>query len=160
MLADPGWTFGTDPVGALGVSSVNDAQMFFIIACVAGGLFAVLYGIGAGMMHNGSARSVSGFFIVLVGLTLVLAGIAYCMGVEVLECTECSLLALGALAVLCIIISDWLNKRMATASLYLFVLVVGVISIFYVSYEYASAVCIAAFFMIIGIEGVRLLRSK
>ncbi|MDR0791262.1 MAG: DUF998 domain-containing protein [Methanomassiliicoccaceae archaeon] len=160
MLSDPSWTFGTDSVYMLGFSAEGDTQMFFAIACVAGGLFTLLYGIGAGMMHNGQARSVGGFFTVLLGAMLYLLGLAYLLADGIMECTELCMIALGALAILCIAISDWVNKRMLPAAFYMLILVGGVMTMLYVGYESASAVCIALFFVIIGIEGVRLILSK
>ncbi|MDR0778423.1 MAG: DUF998 domain-containing protein [Methanomassiliicoccaceae archaeon] len=161
MLSDPGWLFGTDPVYELGFSKAGEAEMFFVMACVVGGLFTLLYGIGAGMMHNGQARSVGGFFHVLMGATLYLLGLTYLLNPGLIgEHIEHCLVAMGALAILCIVISDWLNKHMATAAFYLFILSVSVLAMLYYDYESASAISIAVFFTIIGIEGTKLILSK
>jgi hypothetical membrane protein len=161
LLSDPGWVLDTDPVYILGLSRTGDTQMFFVMACVVGGLFTLLYGIGAGMMHNGQARSVGCFFVVLMGVILYLYGLAFLLNPGLInEHIEHCLVAMGALVILCIVISDWLNKRMATAAFYLFILSVSVLSMLYLGYESASAISIAVFFVIVGIEGTKLMLSK
>ncbi|MDR0778657.1 MAG: DUF998 domain-containing protein [Methanomassiliicoccaceae archaeon] len=160
ILSDLGWVFGTDPVYMLGLSDVSDTQMFFVIACVVGGLFTLLYGIGAGMMHNGQARSVSGFFIVLMGVSLYLLGLAFLLAPGLInEYVEYCIVTMGVLAILCIAISDWMFKRMTTAAYYFLVALFSALLMLFIGYEMASAVAIALFFTIVGIEGVKLMRS-
>ncbi|MDR2866279.1 MAG: DUF998 domain-containing protein [Methanomassiliicoccaceae archaeon] len=155
-LADPSWIFGTDQVYLLGLSSVAEAQMCFSIACIAGGFFTLVYGIGSSMMRSRPYRGHAGFFITLAGGSLMLMGIALIQTGGMWEHAEYVLLILGSLGLACVIASDWSSKRMVTAALYLVLLIVVAAGI--LAYGSSlSSFCVLALFSALGIEGVRLL---
>lgn len=156
MLSCPSWAFGTDPLYALGLN--EDSGTFFSIAVIGGGAFMVLYGAGVGMMHNGYARNMSGFFITVMGICLILNGIAMAAGGSIsFECLECLMIGLGAAALAFIIISDWQHGRMLTASFYLIKWVCCVAALLFLGYEAASALSALVFFAVLGTEAVRLM---
>jgi len=158
-LSDPSWTFGGDNVYMLGMSAVGEAQMFFSLACLFGGFFAIIYGIGVSMMREGTLRSVGCFFIVISGIVIAGMGMTFTSQKEVYLCAEQWALAFGMIALALIIASDWIKKRMIPAAFYVIVLVCGTISLL-IGYDAGSAFCILALFAILGVEGVRLLINK
>ena len=160
MLSDASWEFGTDPAYLLGSSAVHEAQSFFVIACIGGGLLTIVYGIGAGMMRNGSLRSVSGAFAVLAGIVLTAIGIGAIAANETFMCAEVFALLFAAIAAILIMASDWTQKRMLTASFYLLKMVVCVAALLLVGYDGASSVFILAMFLVLAIEGFRLTVSE
>ena len=158
MLSDTSWVFGTDRAYILGLSPIEQASWTFALACIVGGFFTLLYGIGSGMMTGANpCRGYAGFFITVVGAVMVLMGIAYIAAGEMLEDAEWYVIIVGALGILCMTVSDWINKRMMTASLYLVLLFS--IAAAMLLFEYTSLVSysILIFFLILGIEGARLM---
>jgi hypothetical protein len=67
---------------------------------------------------------------------------------------------MGALALICITVSDWYYKRMFTAAFYLILIVSAVTALIFFGYELASTLSVVAFFAVLGIESVRLMLVK
>jgi len=160
MLSDPSWTFNADPIYTLGFSSVEDAKLFFSIGCIAGGVFAVMYGAGTATMHRGYLRSAGGTFVLIIGIILVLAGILFLTTGEVVECMETAALILGAAALVCVIASDWKKEKMMTAAFYFFILAIVMIHVLINGFEIESSMYALILFMILGAEGIRLIAGK
>ena len=154
ILADASFTLGSDPLYLLGSSPVGEAQALFAFACVAGGFFAAIFGIGIGLMRSG-LRSVGGFFAVLAGVTMIGIGITVLCEKDIYLCAEQFALAFGFIALALITANDWMKKRMMPAAFYVIILVFGIISVI-AGYDSASALCILALFIVFGIEGVRM----
>ncbi|MDR0198172.1 MAG: DUF998 domain-containing protein [Methanomassiliicoccaceae archaeon] len=152
--ADPSWTFGEDPAYMLGKT-----QSFFALACIAGGSFAIVYGVGAGLMRIDSLRSFGSFFVVIAGVLVAAIGMTFLAEKEVPACAEQFAIAFGMIALAFITASDWTKKRVMPAAFYLIVLTCGVISLL-IAYDAASSLCAVALFAILGVEGTRLLLSK
>lgn len=158
-LSDPSWTFGEDHVYMLGMSAVSETHMFFGLACLFGGLFAIIYGIGAGLMREGTLRSVGCFFIVIASIVVTGIGMTLSAEKEVYLCAEQWAIAFGMIALMLIVASDWIRKRMIPAAFYMVVLVCGSVSLL-IGYDGGAAFSILALFAVLGIEGIRLLVSK
>jgi hypothetical membrane protein len=156
MLSDPSWTFGEDALYLLGYSEVHEAHLYFVVACLTG-LLLVAYGIGASMKRRGIARSVSGVFIILMGTMLVAEGIALFANANVTVLVEYPAIVFGAMALFCITVSDWQKKSMITGSFYLIIVMCSMAAIILYGYEMASALAILIFFVVLEIEGVRLM---
>ena len=154
ILADTSFTLGSDPLYLLGSSSVGEAQALFAFACIAGGFFAAIFGIGIGLMRSG-LRSVGGFFMVLAGATMMGIGITVLCEKDIYLCAEQFALAFGFIALALITANDWMKKRMMPAAFYVIILVFGIISVI-AGYDSASSLCILALFVAFGIEGVRM----
>ncbi|MCL2786239.1 MAG: DUF998 domain-containing protein [Methanomassiliicoccaceae archaeon] len=154
----PEWSFGGDLIYELGMTG-GDATAYFSIACMVGGAFLVFYGVGAGMMRRIYARNVSGFFITMVGIVLILEGLALMASGEVSEVMEYIVIVMGVAALACITLADWQQKRMITAAFYLVILLCGATALLFFGYELASAVAVLAFFVMLLIEGTRLINS-
>jgi hypothetical membrane protein len=160
MLSDQSWTFNADPLYMLGLSSVADAKLFFSLGCIAGGVFAVMYGAGTATMHRGYLRSAGGTFVLIIGIILVLAGILFLTTGEVVECMETAALILGAAALVCVIASDWKKEKMMTAAFYFFILAIVMIHVLINGFEIESSMYALILFMILGAEGIRLIAGK
>ncbi|MCL2143421.1 MAG: DUF998 domain-containing protein [Methanomassiliicoccaceae archaeon] len=159
-VTDGSWTFGSDPAYVLGLSPDDVSNAYFSFACVTGGLLTVIYGIGAGLMHNGALRSVGGSFAVLAGIVLTAIGIMLLLRNDMSACIEQIAVTLGAASLLLVTASDWIRKRMVTASFYLAMIIVCVLSALAAGYDAASAFFVLALFAVLGTEGVRLLISE
>ena len=160
ILSDESWVFGIDPVYLLGSSAVIDTQHFISVGCITGGLFMIMYGIGAGFIQSTRIRSVGGTFAVLAGITFSLIGVSFLAAYSAPACAEYFAVAFGAATMICVIASDWMSDRMITAAFYLIVFMSLATSVFLVGYDYMSAICIVAFFTFLGIEGARLIASE
>jgi hypothetical membrane protein len=157
-LADPLWTFGSDPVYMLGASAVEETKTMIALACIVGGSFATVYGIGAGLMSNG-VRSYGSSFIVIGGALVAAVGVTFLAAKDVPACAEQFALAFGMIALTFIVASDWAKKRVMPAAAYIIVLVGGIASLL-IGYDAASAFCVLALFAVLGIEGVRLMLGE
>jgi hypothetical membrane protein len=155
ILSAPEWEFGGDLIYELGMME-GDAGIYFAFACLAGGAFLVLHGAGAGMMRRGYTRNIAALFMTLMGIVLVLEGVTLLASGEMFLLVEYLSIGLGAMALACITASDWQQKRMVTAAFYLVVLVCGAVALLIIGYEVASALSILAFFVVLEIEGIRL----
>ena len=162
IMSGTSWTFGTDQAYLLGLPffAGDEPAFFFALACIVSGAFTVIYGIGAGMMHNGTARSVSGFFIILLGAGLGLMGITYLVRGDMWEYAENVLIALGILAMICITVSDWMKKKVVFAAFYMILFVSGVASLAFFGYESSTAYWVLIWFAVFAIEGMRLIPSN
>lgn len=158
VLADGSWSFG-DPVYALGSSAVSETQNFFALACIAGGFFAVIFGIGAGLMRCGCARSVGCAFIVLAGTLVIGIGMTVLGAKETYACAEYWVLALGLIAFVLFIASDWAKGRVIPAAFYVVLLFCGAVSVL-IGYDMGAAITFLAIFAVLGTEGIRLAVSK
>jgi hypothetical protein len=159
ILSAPGWEFGGDVLYELGLVA-GDAGVYFSFACISGGAFLVLYGAGTGMMHRGYMRNISGFFMTVMGIGLILEGIVLMVaGGEMFLLAEQFIIGLGAMALMCITAADWRSRHMVTAAFYLLVLVCGVAALLFFGYEVASTLSVLAFFSVLLVEGVRLLSN-
>jgi len=159
-LSDPAWVFGTDPVYMLGASSVREAQLFISIGCMVGGLFTAIYGIGAGLMHNTCPRPTGGAFAALAGITFCLAGISFLAYYGVSAYVEYIAMTFGAVAVLLVIASEMMDRRMRAAAIYLVILISLVTSAFVSGYGYVSAFGVVTLFIVLFAQGVRLVASE
>ena len=159
-LSDTSWVFGTDPVYMLGGSSVSEARLFISIACIFGGLFTAMYGIGSGLMRNPFPRPAAGAFAMLAGITFGLAGISFLASCTVSAYVEYFAMAFGAIAVLLVIISEMMERRMVAASFFLVVLISLASSAFISGYGYVSAFGVVALFTVLFAQGMRLIISK
>ncbi|MCL2711848.1 MAG: DUF998 domain-containing protein [Methanomassiliicoccaceae archaeon] len=156
MLSDPAWTFGEDALYMLGYSAVHEAHTYFVIACLTGVLLAA-YGVGASMKRRGVARSVSGVFMILMGIALAGEGIALLAGADLTVAVEYPSVVFGAAALFCITVSDWQKKKMVTGAFYLIIVMCGLAAMVLYGYEMASALSILIFFAVLEVEGVRLM---
>jgi len=155
-LSDNSWVFGTDPVYMLGASSVRDAQLFISIGCLVGGLLTAVYGIGAGFMSGKCPRPTAGAFTALAGITFCLAGISFLAYCGVSGYVEYLAMTFGAVAVLLVIISDMMEKRVVAASLYLVILISLATSALISGYGYVSAFGVVTLFIVLLAQGIRL----
>jgi hypothetical protein len=156
-LSDTSWVFGTDPVYMLGASSVRDAQLFISIGCLVGGLLTAIYGIGAGLMTNRCPRPTAGAFAALAGITFCLAGISFLAYCGVSGYVEYLAMTFGAVAVLLVIASDMMEKRVVAASLYLVILISLAMSALISGYGYVSAFGVVTLFIVLLAQGIRLI---
>jgi len=159
VVADPSWSFGCDGVYRLGLSAVPETQTMFALACIVGGFFTAVFGIGKGLMKDGELRSVSGFFILLAGIIVVGIGMTVLAEKNVYASAEQFAVAFGMITLTLIIAADWTKKRIVPAAFYMIVLACGVVTIM-IGYERMSVFCILAMFVVLGIEGVRMMLSK
>jgi MFS superfamily sulfate permease-like transporter len=67
--------------------------------------------------------------------------------------------AFGMITLALIIAADWTKKRMIPAAFYMIVLACGVVTIL-IGYDAMSVFCILALFLVLAVEGVRMLLCK
>jgi hypothetical membrane protein len=160
MLSSTGWLLGDDYVYELGLIS-GETSMYYAIGCMVGGAFMVLYGAGEGMIRAGGARNSSGFFIAVMGILLVLMGIAFMVRGDIdFGLMEYLIIGSGVAALTCITVSDWQHKRMVTAAFYLVILVCGLAALLFFGYTAASVMFVIAFFFMLEVESMRMLTHK
>jgi hypothetical membrane protein len=159
VAADPSWTFASDGVYRLGLSAVGETQNLFALACIIGGFFTAVFGVGFGMMKDGCLRSVSGFFILLAGLIVLGIGMTVLAQKNVYASAEQFAVAFGMITLALLIAADWTKKRIVPAAFYMIVLACGIVTIM-IGYDAMSVFCILALFIVLGIEGVRMLLRK
>jgi hypothetical protein len=140
----------------LGASSVREAQLFISIGCLAGGLLTAIYGIGAGLMTNRCPRPYAGAFAALAGITFCLAGISFLAYCGVSGYVEYLAMTFGAVAILLVIASDMMEKRVVAASLYLVILISLAMSALISGYGYVSAFGVVTLFIVLLAQGIRL----
>jgi len=154
VLSVPSWTLGEDMISELAM--VDGAVTYLSIAFIAGGVFTALYGIGTGMMRHAYVRNISGSFITVLGVFMILVGLAFFAGAEVDSVYGYLLIVLAMAALTCIAAADWQDKKMITAAFYLMLLVCGVPALLFFEYALISAVTALMFPVVLIVEGVRL----
>ena len=160
FLSSTSWGLGEDAMYMLGLSD-GDTGVYYALACLTGGVFLVLYGAGSGMMHRGYARSMSGLFAALMGIVLILKCGAFMTSGNIdYELIELVSVAMGVFTLTCITIADWQHKKMVTAAFYLIILVCGLAALLFFGYVAAATVATLAFFIVLIVEGIRLINNS
>jgi hypothetical protein len=155
-LSDPLWEFGADAPYLLGLSGDVYASEFYSLACLAGGLFLILFGVQTGMMHRGYPRSIAGTLFTATGILLVCMGLMFLVAEDVWDRAELCAVLLGAAALLLIIVNDWKEEKMITAAFYFVLLLSGVTALWALDNQTLLSFFVLAWFAVVGIEGIRL----
>ena len=160
FLSATSWGLGEDAMYKLGLTD-GDTGVYYSLACLVGGAFLVLYGAGSGMMHRGYARCMAGLFAALMGIVLILKGCAFMTSGQIdYEMIELISVAMGVFTLACITVADWQHKKMVTGAFYLIILVCGLAALLFFGYVAAAQLATLAFFIVLIIEGVRLINNS